>query len=169
MEYVWFQVLEFKSTKDWRTLRSSLLSLLPNNSAVYRQLETRSTADHLYTWHVGVCGYTQLMSLFLCSGLDVNRQGDYIGNEWLIGASGRGLVNTMKMLLSQGADINTHDFTGFTPLMIAASTDKIDIVKMLVEAGANTTLRNYIGENALEGAQALKNAEVVEYLEQFPH
>ncbi|KAJ8878078.1 hypothetical protein PR048_022542 [Dryococelus australis] len=169
MTNVWFQLQEFKRTSNWTTLHLSLESLLNNNSVAYRQLKTIGDGEPLVTSQMSACGYTQLISLLLCAGLDVNRQTNLTGDHWLFGTSLTGLVNIVNLLVSQGADVNMRDYTGYTPLMVAAQRGHLDVVKALVEAGANTTLRHSLGGNALEEAQVMNNAEVVEYLEHFPH
>ncbi|MCI0616284.1 hypothetical protein L0244_25150, partial [bacterium] len=56
-------------------------------------------------------------------------------------------------LIQMGADVNTVDHSGRTPLMIASFIGVADIVEMLLAAGANPEFTNDAGESALSLAQ----------------
>jgi outer membrane biosynthesis protein TonB len=56
-------------------------------------------------------------------------------------------------LIQMGADVNSVDQNGRTPLMIASFIGDADIVEMLLAAGANPELTNDAGESALSLAQ----------------
>ena len=49
------------------------------------------------------------------------------------------------MLLDAGADINSQDWMGRTPLHWAAKEGSIDAVQMLLDHKANTTIKNKEG------------------------
>jgi ankyrin repeat protein len=53
-------------------------------------------------------------------------------------------VNTVRLLLDRGADVNASDDAGRTPLMIAAVSDLIqtDVVKLLIERGADVNAKD---------------------------
>jgi ankyrin repeat protein len=55
-----------------------------------------------------------------------------------------GDVNAVKLMLDHGADVNTVDPLGRTPLMYAAASDLLDlnVVKLLVERGANVNAKD---------------------------
>ncbi|MBE6417818.1 MAG: hypothetical protein E7033_05060 [Akkermansiaceae bacterium] len=56
---------------------------------------------------------------------------------------------TMQQLLQSGANVNTRDAEGFTPLMIAANWGNTEMVKLLLEAGADVLATTNSGTNAL--------------------
>lgn len=56
-------------------------------------------------------------------------------------------------LIQMGADVNSIDQNGRTPLMIASFIGDVDIVEMLLAAGANPEFTNHAGESALSLAQ----------------
>jgi len=56
-------------------------------------------------------------------------------------------------LIQLGADVNSIDQNGRTPLMIASFIGDVDIVEMLLAAGANPEYTNDAGESALSLAQ----------------
>ncbi len=55
-------------------------------------------------------------------------------------------------LLEHGADIDTTDKQGCTPLLIAAQYGSAECVIMLVKRGANTMLLDMNGDSALHWA-----------------
>ena len=56
---------------------------------------------------------------------------------------------SVKSLLKSGADVNSVDDTGATPLITAFEKEIYDVIPILIEAGANVNLRNCNGETAL--------------------
>ena len=58
----------------------------------------------------------------------------------LISAAGAGEKRRVQLLLSAGADVNTSDQIGYTPVMRAAENGHLSVVKVLVAAGANVNV-----------------------------
>ncbi len=58
-------------------------------------------------------------------------------------------VETMRQLLLSGANVNTRDAEGFTPLMVAANWGNTELVQLLLEAGADVHATTHTGTNAL--------------------
>lgn len=54
-----------------------------------------------------------------------------------------------RLLLAAGADVNAQNNSGDTPLI---STQNSETTQLLLKAGANVNTRNYLGETALMGA-----------------
>lgn len=48
-----------------------------------------------------------------------------------------GLVDVLSVIIAKGADVNTPDSCGFTPLYIAAYKGHTEVVRMLLEAQVN--------------------------------
>ena len=73
-----------------------------------------------------------------------------------------GYLDVIKMLLSQGADIETNVEGPGTPLSVAASKGRADIVRLLLSAGANAiegpALYHGVREGSIEVAQELLTA-----------
>ena len=66
-------------------------------------------------------------------------------------------VACVKSLLKSGADVNTADDKGPTPLVTAFKKESYDVIPILLDAGANVNLRRGNGCTAL--ALASKNGQ----------
>ena len=71
--------------------------------------------------------------------------------EELIDAARYGDLETVKLLIENGADINAKDEDGYTVLMHASFNGYLEIVKYLIEKGANVN-EDKDGVTALWGA-----------------
>lgn len=73
------------------------------------------------------------------------------------GASGNStLPDRCRELLDSGADIETRDEKGMTPLLWAASNFRAKILQLLIDHGANAHARDNAGLSALDHAQKKK-------------
>ena len=114
-------------------------------------------------------GFTKIVELLLGAGVDVNA---VYGNDlttlmWAAGHSNdtpesEG-VETVKLLLDNGANFRLTDNRGRTALMIAAQSGHSKIVSLLVAGGADPDRRDLTGKSARDLAtgsstqRALKN------------
>jgi ankyrin repeat protein len=55
----------------------------------------------------------------------------------------------IKLLLEHGADVNSIDLQGITPLMHAAWRASVDVIQLLLERGADSTIKDNYGRTAL--------------------
>ena len=62
--------------------------------------------------------------------------------------------------LEKGANPNTPDKKGDTPLMLAVWNDQAETVKILLQAGAKTELKNKKNQTALDIAKELEYQEI---------
>lgn len=81
---------------------------------------------------------------------DLKRR-DYLGQTPLFSAVRAGKMDIIRAVLERGADINTQNVYGDTPLHLAARGDgrgapNADLLKALIEAGANPNLANARGD-----------------------
>jgi ankyrin repeat protein len=82
----------------------------------------------------------------------------------LIQPAKRGDVAVIRKLISEGANVNAADSSGFTALMVAA-VDATDTVPDLLAAGANVDTKDYVeGATALTIACQRKNLQVIKAL-----
>ena len=72
-----------------------------------------------------------------------------------------GHIETVKLLLARGAQVNLQDKDGDSALTIAEHTD---IVQILLEHGAQVNMQNKIGNSALLKASRCGNTETVKLL-----
>jgi ankyrin repeat protein len=71
-------------------------------------------------------------------------------------------VNTIRMMLDHGADVNAADPQGRTPLMYAAASDllPLDVVKLLIERGADVNARDAHKQSGDSGLSVLDIAKL---------
>jgi len=72
----------------------------------------------------------------------------------LLMAAPFGPPELIRTLLDAGADVNSKDVRGMTPLMLALATDRQDraIIGMLLEHGADPQSKSHLGETAMDWA-----------------
>ena len=80
-------------------------------------------------------------------------------------AARTGNTEALQQLLAQGVAINTRDANGNTALTVAVRQRQAPIVRALLEMGADTRLTNREGLTALQLANQLGLADMVELLQ----
>ncbi|HKB10793.1 MAG TPA: ankyrin repeat domain-containing protein, partial [Vicinamibacterales bacterium] len=85
-------------------------------------------------------------------------------------ASTSGVEETVRMLLDQHADVNSRNIRGYSPLMLAASSDTVPAgaVKLLLAAGADKTYVGDYDETAIDFATKRGDTEVARLLGATP-
>ena len=71
---------------------------------------------------------------------------------------------TVQSLLARGADVNSRNGLGDTPLIAAAWIGAADIVRFLVEHGADVDAIGFQGKTALELAKSIGHIDVARML-----
>ena len=92
-------------------------------------------------------------------------------NETALGDAGTaGNEEVVRLLLDHGAEVNVRNVRGYSPLMLAASSDAIpaDVVKLLLSKGADTTFTGDYDETARHLAAKRGNTEVTRLLGGMP-
>lgn len=83
----------------------------------------------------------------------------------LLEASQYGDLEYVNALISQGADVNTSDEDGDTPLHLACDYGHVEIVKALIKTGADVNAKEWGGGSTpLHCAVRAKSLEIVEVL-----
>jgi ankyrin repeat protein len=75
-----------------------------------------------------------------------------------------GDLESLKSLVESGADLESRDFTGDTPLLVATENDQLEIVKYLIQHGAHREARDARQYTSLVIAVKEDNREIVKYL-----
>jgi ankyrin repeat protein len=108
---------------------------------------------------------SQLASLLLSRGADVEARTRHNALTPIFLASGNGGVATLRLLLKAGADPNSVNGNGTTALMTAASSGNPESVQLLLDHGANVHAKETVrGQTALMFAAALNRDEVIRLL-----
>jgi ankyrin repeat protein len=92
-------------------------------------------------------------------------------NETALGNAGTaGNEETVRLLLDRGADVNVRNIRGYSPLMLAASSDSIPAgaVKLLLAKGADVSFTGDYDERARELAAKRGDTEVARLLGSVP-
>ncbi|MHB9130476.1 MAG: ankyrin repeat domain-containing protein [Armatimonadota bacterium] len=82
----------------------------------------------------------------------------------LINAASHSQIDTVKLLIARGVDINGKDTEGWTSLHWAAQNGDIDIVELLVTGGADVNSKANDDSTALNSAAAEGHADIVKLL-----
>ena len=104
-------------------------------------------------------GYTNITSLLLSAGTDINFVDTYNSTPLVYAVRAEAVnIDMVKLLISAGADLDFvrtvkhrhlhHD----TPLMSAAWSGHLEIVEVLIDSGATIDFRNNHGHTALSHA-----------------
>ena len=88
------------------------------------------------------------------------------GNTALLRASREGRVDDVRILLEDGASVDTSDDDGVTPLMETVQNGNLDIVKALLDAGVDVNAQDNWNETALKKAKKNGHNDIVELLKQ---
>ena len=124
------------------------------------QLDIRNrygeTAIMLASYH----GLTELVRLFYIKDAEINHSG---WNPLTYAAYG-GHLDTLRLLLSGGANINSITDNGSTALMMAVRGNHVDAVSLLLDQGADPAIKNEHGDNALVWAEKYNHSDMVKFL-----
>ncbi len=82
-------------------------------------------------------------------------------------AAKSGAIDSLRILLANGVNVDMQDEFGKTALMYAAQEGHIKAVAFLLKKGANTRLKNRYGQTALNLARFACRFAVAELLEDY--
>lgn len=79
-------------------------------------------------------------------------------------ASIKGDVKVVRILISEGQDINQRNRKGKTPIFLAIKNNKVEVVKVLIDNGADLTLQDEYIATPLHYAANIPNIEIARML-----
>ena len=95
----------------------------------------------------------------------VDAQNSYCRTPLNFAATGfRDDPRVARLLIERGADPNTRDCNGFTPLHDASGGGRIEVARVLIELGANVDLKDNTGRTPLDIASQGQHEEIVKLL-----
>jgi ankyrin repeat protein len=78
----------------------------------------------------------------------------------LLYAARDGRLETARILVSAGADVNQADANGITPLVMAISNNHVDVARFLMDHGADINASDWYGRTPLWAAVETRNMDV---------
>lgn len=109
-------------------------------------------------------GDTEVLRKELTSNPKAVSRKDSEGFTPLHVAASSGQVETVKLLLESGADLNARGLRGETPLLLAAGAGQAQVVEALLVAGADSNIATKEGRTPLHRAAMEGNLEAVKAL-----
>ena len=79
-------------------------------------------------------------------------------------AAARGYLESVRLHLSRGTDIDVRDKNGMTPLMIAIANNRNGTAEFLIEEGADVNAVDNARKSSLDYALESKNGEIGDLL-----
>lgn len=132
----------------------------------YCNIIYRVCISHLRMLSLGVC--LLLFAIFITGckpqGTLAMKQRTSSLNEKLFLPASQGNVKEVKALLDSGADVNSKEAEGETPLMYAAAEGHTEIVLLLLRRGADIHKHSVNDQTALGRAAMYGHADTVEML-----
>lgn len=112
-------------------------------------------------------GHSEAVAYLVESGADVNLHSNNSQNVTpLIAASARRNMDSARLLVKHGADVNPRQIHDFTALHNAAQNGQIEMAELLLAHGAEINARSQDGRTPLAFARKQNQAAMIEFLQQ---
>ncbi|MBN3318556.1 PSD10 ATPase, partial [Atractosteus spatula] len=121
-----------------------------------KSLASKTDQDHRTALHWACsAGHTDIVEFLLDLGVEVNLKDD---------VSDFYIAEIVKALITKGAQLNSVNQNGCTPLHYAASKDRYEIALMLLENGADPNATDKLESTPLHRASAKGNFQLIQLL-----
>jgi ankyrin repeat protein len=110
-------------------------------------------------------GHTSIVKMLLDAGAAISgtRSRKYqTALQWAVKGDH---IDTARLLIERGADVNAAPWRPKSPLHVACRKGNVDMVKMLLEAGANVHARSYSGKSVRRSATKGANLEIIQLVD----
>jgi len=108
--------------------------------------------------------YLKMVQRMIKAGAKVNAQDELGVTALMKGAMNHFKTDTVRLLLSSGAEIDSKTKEGYTALMLACKMARTEIVKFLIHSGADLQARTKNGESVMTVAKRAGYDEVIAIL-----
>lgn len=109
-------------------------------------------------------GNEKLMRYLLENGANPNASITNSDETAIMRRADAGDMDSIKLLLEFGADINHANSTGETALMRAIRSRKRHVIKGLIEEGADLHLADYTGRTAIDYAEDTRSGRIIKLI-----
>ena len=110
-------------------------------------------------------GHAAVVETLLANNADVHaRSGNAMNNQPLHAAVAGRRLDTSRLLIESGADVNARQAGGFVPLHSAAQNGDRALVELLLSRAADPNARSDDGRTALSLAEGAGHGEIVALL-----
>lgn len=130
---------------------------------IEQSVDINARNKHGYTVLIqaSICYNPHLVKIILEHGADPNIKTRFLGFSALYWACDRGCVETIKLLLSHGANVNILNDHNVAPLHLTSLYGHTEATKLLLENGADVNAKDIYGDTPLHQV-ALGNRSNVE-------
>ena len=144
----------------WNGKEDIVILLLQHNATV--DIEDKYIGGALHA--AASRGRTKIVSLLLDHGASINRICHPRQDSALWLATRDVHVDTVRLLIDRGADIDQQNSAGTSPLGIASIVGSLELCKVLISAGANVNIKDNEGNTPAHRAIMCKEPIVLQYL-----
>lgn len=111
-------------------------------------------------YYAATAAAPRVFEKLLAAETDIDRRMGSDKMSILFFAAAGGNIPVLQQLMARGAEINTTNSRGHTPLMAAAMNNHPATLQLLLQAGANPAMRDLNGKTALDHARGLTRPEI---------
>ncbi|MGL1891731.1 MAG: ankyrin repeat domain-containing protein [Spirochaetaceae bacterium] len=106
--------------------------------------------------------HLEIVKFLIDLGADINAISDDRNNTPIMDASSSGYMDSVKLLVSEGADLECQSKNGQTALILAVGHGDIELSNYLLSAGADYEIKDFLGMSAKAYAKLFNKPEILE-------